>query len=206
MINTINQKVDKNHEEIRKDIMAAKPSYASLTKEMIRVNTENAAKSNTPEKSESLPKKVNCEKSKIAGETNGENPVITVQDEDNEVFAEQKEKRGFRSRKKTHKDVVGVDTKVDFGANVDIFISNINKDIKAETIVDHIKSTKVLEIVKIEKMSHPDARTQSFCISVKAKDKDTAINSKIWPYGVKVRVFRHKRHEDRRGDRSPQFQ
>ena len=79
----------------------------------------------------------------------------------------------------------------------------MKNEIKPETIVNHMKSKHGLEIEKIEKMSHPDARAQSFKVTVKSRDKDLATSREIWPHCVKVRLFRHKRHNGGRDSNTP---
>ena len=63
-----------------------------------------------------------------------------------------------------------------------------------------MKTKRGLIIKNIVKMSHVDARVQSFRISVAACKAEEAKNAEIWPYGVRVRVFRHKRQEGFRGN------
>ena len=56
-----------------------------------------------------------------------------------------------------------------------------------------MKSKHNLIIEKIEKMSHQDARAQSFKVTIKPKDKERALSSESWPHGVRVQLFRQKR-------------
>ena len=98
---------------------------------------------------------------------------------------------------------------VNFGANAEIFISNINKEkyIEEKTITDHMKAVKDLEILEIKQMSHEDARCKSFLVSVKGTDRQKALTAELWPYGVRVREYRHFRsREENENRRSQQFQ
>ena len=54
-------------------------------------------------------------------------------------------------------------------------------------------------ILECQKVSHVDARTQSFRVKVKAEDYDKALNGDTWPYRVRVRVYRHFRQKDEGG-------
>ena len=40
---------------------------------------------------------------------------------------------------------------------------------------------------------HPEARTNTFKITIKPSDYDKAMNPDVWPYRVGVRLFRQKR-------------
>ena len=87
--------------------------------------------------------------------------------------------------------VTGQSREAAFAAPVDLFVFNVNKEITEEGIISYMKDTKGLEIVECSKVSHTDARTQSFRVKVKAEDYDKALNGDTWPYRVRVRVYRH---------------
>ena len=95
--------------------------------------------------------------------------------------------------------VTGQSKEFGFAAPVDLFVFNVNKDVTTDSIVGFMKSSKGLDILECNKVSHVDARTQSFRIKVKAEDYDKALNGDTWPYRVRVRVYRHFRQRDEGG-------
>ena len=59
ILEKVNDKIDKNHKELKKDVMVAKPSYASLTREIAKDSTAptvtvTAAADNNGEKKQEL--------------------------------------------------------------------------------------------------------------------------------------------------------
>ena len=93
-----------------------------------------------------------------------------------------------------------------FAAPVDLFLFNVSKEASGEDIVKHMKDTKDLEILECIKVSHDDARTQSFRIKIKAADYETGLNAETWPYRVRVRVYRHFRQKREDGGQFGQGQ
>ena len=64
-----------------------------------------------------------------------------------------------------------------------------------------MKDSKGLEILECTKVSHKEARAQSFRIKVRSKDYEIALKSETWPYRVGVRVYRHfKQQRDAGGN------
>ena len=102
--------------------------------------------------------------------------------------------------------VTGDDKSANFGANEVLFVANVRKDIDETTISDYLKRRK-LEIVSIEKVSHKEARNGSFKVEIKLEDKERALSAEIWPYGVKVRMYRHYRYkgDNKDSNRGGQF-
>ena len=74
------------------------------------------------------------------------------------------------------KNISGEDNGDSFAAPIDLFVSNVNKDIETKTIVDHMKSVKKLEIIECTKISHEEARNASYRIKINAKDHDLAMS------------------------------
>ena len=69
----------------------------------------------------------------------------------------------------------------------------------SDAIKTHMKDTKGLELEQCEKVSHPDARTSSFRIQVRAEDYEKAMKGETWPYQVRVRPYRHFRQKQEQG-------
>ena len=88
-----------------------------------------------------------------------------------------------------------------FAPPADLFVFNVNKEVTAETIKTYMKDTKGLNLEVCEKVSHPDARTSSFKVQVRAEDYDKAMNGETWPYQVRVRPYRHFRQKHEQGGR-----
>ena len=122
-------------------------------------------------------------------------------------FGAPKQQRGFlgarRDRGRNRNVVTGGDMSTSFGAHEVLFVSNVRQDITEDTIKEYL-ARRDLEIRKIEKVSHPDARNASFKIKIKAEDKVKSLSADLWPFGVKVREYRHYRKRDQE-DRSGQF-
>ena len=129
--------------------------------------------------------------------------------DEGDSFGAPKPQRGFLGARKDrgrNKNVVtGGDMSTSFGANEVLFVSNVRYDIAADTIKDFL-SKKGLEIKKIEKVSHKDARNASFKIEINAEDKERALAGELWPYAVKVREYRHYRTRRDQDDQRGQFQ
>ena len=125
-----------------------------------------------------------------------------------EVFVEQS-RRGFRrnsskkdndninrknNERRRHDTVVGSSKNADnLSANFDAFVFNVNKEANEDIIKEFMKKNKNLHIVDIETKSHPDARTKSFRVQVRASDAKKVMEPETWPELVKVRPFRHQR-------------
>ena len=78
-------------------------------------------------------------------------------------------------------------------ANVSLVASGVSKDASADQLNDFLKQ-KGLNTVAIEKLTqHPDARTNTFKVTVKPADYEDALNpNNIWPYRVAIRHFKPK--------------
>ena len=80
-------------------------------------------------------------------------------------------------------------------ANVNLVASGVSKDAFADQLNEFLKQ-KGLNTVAIEKLTqHPDARTNTFKITVKPADYENALNPNIWPYRVAIRHFKPKRFQ-----------
>ena len=119
------------------------------------------------------------------------------------------EVRGNGQRRGTWRNrlpnVTGTNGAAGFAAPVDLFVYNVNKDVSKDAIVKHMKDSKGLEIMECVKVSHDDARTQSFRIKIKAEDYDLSMNGDTWPYRVRVRPFKHFRQRQEQGNQGQQF-
>ena len=89
--------------------------------------------------------------------------------------------------------ITGAGDSLDFSAPVDLYVGNISNDITPEAITDYMKSSKNLVLLECVKISHPDARSQSFRVKVKGSDHEVAMSAETWPARVKVRTYRHPR-------------
>ena len=69
---------------------------------------------------------------------------------------------------------------------------NVSTDVSENTIVEYMKK-KELDLMECVQASHPEARTKSFKIRVKAADYELAMKSDTWPYRVRIRAFKHFR-------------
>ena len=72
-------------------------------------------------------------------------------------------------------------------------------------IVDNIRK-KGLELINIEKVSHPEVRNWSFKAAVRLEDKEKALKSEIWPCSVRVCQYRTFRNRENQGEKQPQFE
>ena len=62
-----------------------------------------------------------------------------------------------------------------------------------------MKASKDLNILECKQASHPDARTKSFKIRIKAEDYEKAMSGETWPYRVRVRPYKHFREKKEEG-------
>ena len=127
-----------------------------------------------------------------------------------QVFSAPKPQRGFlgggnrdqrdrRGSRRTY--VTGGDKETNFAAPIDIFVANVNRGVEGDTIKEHLRTKKGLEILNIERISHKEARNWSYRVSVNFLDQEKALSSEIWPQGVRVRIFRHNRYKpDKNGE------
>ena len=120
-----------------------------------------------------------------------------------------KPQRGFLGAKKdkgrNRNVIIGGDLSSRFGAHAVLFVSNVRQDISEETIREYL-ARKGLDINKIEKVSHKEARNASFKVEINAEDKEKALAGELWPYAVKVREYRHYRTRRDQEDQRGQFQ
>jgi hypothetical protein len=85
------------------------------------------------------------------------------------------------------------DDEVYLAANVNLVASGVSKDATANQLTDFLKQ-KGLDTVAIEKLTqHPDARTNTFKVTIAPADYENALNPDIWPYRVAIRHFKPKR-------------
>ena len=113
----------------------------------------------------------------------------------------QSTENNFRPRKqstllfgnaKTGKD----NTENYLAANVNLVATGVAKDATADQLKEFIV-TKGIPVVDIELLtSHPEARTNTYRIAIKASDFDRAMCPDVWPYRVGVRMFKHKRNQN----------
>ena len=54
--------------------------------------------------------------------------------------------------------VTGASNNKEFSAPVDLFVSNVNKEVTGDTITDFMRSSKNLELIECEKVGHKEAR------------------------------------------------
>ena len=138
-----------------------------------------------------------------------------------EEFRQQRPRRGFRDqdnrngngpgRRGSRREFIhGGDkdsTLANFAAPTDIFVAGINKGTEINAIKDHMKTNKGLEILDMQKISHDEARQDSYRISVRKEDEEKSLLPETWPHGIRVRIFKHyrKRGENQEGSRRQQF-
>ena len=60
-------------------------------------------------------------------------------------------------------------------------------------------SSKGLHILECNQVSHPQARTKSFKVKIKAEDYEKAMNGDTWPYRIRVRPYKHFRPREEGG-------
>ena len=93
---------------------------------------------------------------------------------------------------KTDKD----NTENFLAANVNLVATGVAKDATADQLKNFIVA-KGINVEAIELLtSHPDARTNTFKIVIKACDFERAMSPDVWPYRVGVRMFKHKRTQN----------
>ena len=63
----------------------------------------------------------------------------------------------------------------------------MNIDVTEDMIKNHMKDSKGLELIEIEKVSHTEARTKSFKVKGKSEDYEKAMDSQTWLSRVRVR-------------------
>ena len=79
-------------------------------------------------------------------------------------------------------------------ADEDLFIYRVCRDTNCEDIKRYIEDLNKTEglsltVKSIEVMSHADARTKSFKMTLKSEDLNTLMQGKMWPPSVRVRRF-----------------
>ena len=78
-----------------------------------------------------------------------------------------------------------------FSAPVDLFVYNVNTAINVETMKGYMKDNRGLNLIECEQVSHEDARTKIFKVTIEPKDYDLAMKESTWPYRVRVRQYPH---------------
>ena len=85
------------------------------------------------------------------------------------------------------------ENEVYLAANVNLVASGVSKDATANQLKDFL-AKKGLDTVAIENLTkHPEARTNTFKVTIAPADYDKALNPEIWPFRVAIRHFKVKR-------------
>ena len=232
MVKALENKVDANHGEVKRDILGIKPSYVNITKEIgatLQQGQEHppAAQGQQQQRLQQPQQQQHQQQLQQGGPGNQgggrlQPPTFSGprqrsrstkrsrmdNDDENdmeveEVFIAPKQQRGFRGnggnngrgRKRfdsRRTAVEGTDNSGKFAAPVDIFVANVCKDTTEDMIKDFLKEKELVPI-SIQKISHKDARNDSFKVSVNRADQERAILPSNWPLGVRVRIYRHFR-------------
>ena len=93
----------------------------------------------------------------------------------------------------------------------DIFIYGVEKSTSVQDIIDDLKESGIdIEHDKVEKKTREPATVDSYKISVKNEDLQTALDPAIWPMRVKVREWiyypkKKSKKTQHQKDGKPQF-
>ena len=93
---------------------------------------------------------------------------------------------------KTDKD----NTENFLAANVNLVATGVAKDALADQLKDFIVTKGINKVAVDLLTTHPDARTNTFKIVIKASDFEKAMCPDVWPYRVGVRMFKQKRTQN----------
>ena len=69
----------------------------------------------------------------------------------------------------------------------EIFVSNVDLDTSISDVFLFLK--RKVTVVRLTQISHPDARSKSFVLSVPSYELDNVLCPKFWPIGVRCREF-----------------
>ena len=207
-------KVADNNRDLKEELRKMKPSFVDAVK-----NRENVNAKNTENREDKTREKI---RDRI--DSASKRSRVEEENEDTEEVFENQPRRGFLGKNgKVNKtqdnqserrpswrnnlpNCVGSGQDARFAAPVDLFVFNVSKEASGDDIVKHMKDTKNLNILECSKVSHEDARTQSFRIKIKAADYEAALLAETWPYRVRVRVYRHFRQKREDGGQFGQSQ
>ena len=82
-------------------------------------------------------------------------------------------------------------------ADVCLVASGVSKEASADQLKDFVAS-KGISVISVERLiseKHPETRTNTFKVVVKASDYEKAMNPDVWPYRVGVRHFKARRNQ-----------
>ena len=96
--------------------------------------------------------------------------------------------------------IIPVENKIE-SADVTLVAAGLSKEATASQLETFVNS-KGLRVTSCTLLTdhekNPDARSNTFKVTIKADDYDKALDEKMWPYRVRVRLFKHfrKKQED----------
>lgn len=99
-----------------------------------------------------------------------------------------------KSKPRRPRGVVGTrtNTKIVSGADTcELFVSGINNRVKAKDVVEYI-SDQGVQVQDMKKVSHEEAKTQSFKVVIDKLEYNKMMNDEFWPEGVACRIYRSK--------------
>ena len=223
IINLTN-KMTEETKALKDEMRNMKPSYADMIRNRDARSNDVSGRNDSEEQI----------RDQIRDRSNGrkrsrvEDDIINVNREDNDDAFETQGRRGFKAqngqartdgnqsndnqpnRRQSWRsklpNCVGSGQDSEFAAPVDLFVHNVSKEASGEAIKKHMLENKNLNILEIQKVSHEDARTQSFRVKIKAADYENALKPETWPYRVRVRVYRHFRQKREEGGQFGQDQ
>mgnify|MGYP001548598658 CR=1 FL=1 len=71
-----------------------------------------------------------------------------------------------------------------------LFISRVNKDTQCEDVKKHIQDLALdVTIIELKRISHKEAKANSFCLTLDADDYSKLNKAELWPDGVVIRRF-----------------
>jgi hypothetical protein len=79
-----------------------------------------------------------------------------------------------------------------------IFLYRVEKEFSSKDVVEHIReaTSDVKDEVKVELLSHQDAKYKSFKVTCSAKDFPILMDENVWPEGSNFRQFKNYRQRD----------
>ncbi len=78
-------------------------------------------------------------------------------------------------------------------ATKELFIANVSKDVNTSGLKQFIEGQGI-QVKSLKRVSHDNARCNSFHLTVESSDDEKLFNGDIWPEGIVVRRFRYKQN------------
>jgi hypothetical protein len=211
-IQAVEDRTDKQAESIRtlqmlvNDLIQAKPtpSYSATVKSAppsVGKQVNEMSKTFTVKPSENTIQERVSLRPNIASHAERQSVFLMPESSGSDKGSRDVSPSGFRFQKQELKRqrraaIIGKrqNAKIRSGAKyIELFVSRVHNDVEIDELKKFIEEDGI-NIIDIGRVSHKEARMQSFKVIISSSDKDTVLNESFWPEGIMCRQFFTRRN------------